>query len=104
MLALCDMSLAYLTKQSIQGAHSYTMSAHQMYVLPDTLRNWPWKRSINSHYRATQAESVAWLESFKPLSVQAQIVFNKCDFSAYIFSAWNLANLTVDFGQASCVL
>lgn len=55
----------------------------QSYVLPDTLRNWPWKRIISPYYRAAQAESVAWLESFKPFSPEAQIWFNKCDFSVY---------------------
>ena len=53
----------------------------QVYCLPYTLRNWPWQRIISPHYRSCQAESVAWLESFKPFSPEAQIAFNKCDFS-----------------------
>ncbi|THH07217.1 hypothetical protein EW146_g9384, partial [Bondarzewia mesenterica] len=57
------------------------MSTPQTYTLPDTLRNWPWTRIISPYYRAAQAESVAWLESFKPFNPQAQIAFNKCDFS-----------------------
>ncbi|KAH9477371.1 Delta(6)-protoilludene synthase [Psilocybe cubensis] len=51
------------------------------YMLPDTLRNWPYERIISPYYRAAQAESVAWLESFKPFSPAAQVAFNKCDFS-----------------------
>lgn len=54
------------------------------YILPDTLRNWPYERIISPHYRAAQAESVAWLESFKPFSPAAQKAFNKCDFSEYL--------------------
>lgn len=51
------------------------------YTLPDTLRNWPYERIISPYYRSAQAESVAWLESFKPFSPAAQVAFNKCDFS-----------------------
>jgi hypothetical protein len=53
----------------------------QAYYLPNTLRNWPWKRIISPHYRAAQVESVAWLESFRPFSPEDQVKFNKCDFS-----------------------
>nr|BBH51498.1 putative sesquiterpene synthase [Clitopilus sp.] len=53
----------------------------KFYTLPDTLRNWPWKREISPYYRQCQAESVAWLESFRPFSPKAQVAFNKCDFS-----------------------
>jgi hypothetical protein len=51
------------------------------YILPDTLRNWPYERIISPYYRAAQAESVAWIESFHPFSPAAQKAFNKCDFS-----------------------
>lgn len=51
------------------------------YMLPDTLRIWPWKNIISPYYRQCQAESVEWLEGFKPFSPKAQVAFNKCDFS-----------------------
>ncbi|KAJ3559506.1 hypothetical protein NM688_g309 [Phlebia brevispora] len=51
------------------------------YHLPDTLRHWPWKADVNPYYQAAKAESVAWIESFKPFSPEAQTSFNKCDFS-----------------------
>ncbi|GLB39974.1 putative terpene synthase family, metal binding domain [Lyophyllum shimeji] len=51
------------------------------YFLPQTLRNWAWQRNISPHYRACQAESVAWLESFKPFTPEVQVAFNKCDCS-----------------------
>ena len=54
------------------------------YILPDTLRNWPYERAISPYYRAAQAESVEWIESFHPFSPAAQKAFNKCDFSEYI--------------------
>ncbi|KAF7795903.1 hypothetical protein EIP86_007070 [Pleurotus ostreatoroseus] len=51
-----------------------------IFYLPDTLRKWPWKRSISPHYLTAHAESVAWIESFKPFSPQAQVAFNKGNF------------------------
>ncbi|KAF8902796.1 isoprenoid synthase domain-containing protein [Gymnopilus junonius] len=52
------------------------------YILPDTLRNWPYaERVISPYYRAAQAESVAWLENFHPFTPAGQKAFNKCDFS-----------------------
>lgn len=51
------------------------------FYLPETLRIWPWKRAISPHYEAAKAESVAWIESFKPFSPEAQLAFNKCNFS-----------------------
>jgi len=54
------------------------------YILPDTLRNWSYERIISPYYRAAQAESVGWIESFHPFSPAAQKAFNKCDFSKKI--------------------
>jgi hypothetical protein len=36
------------------------------YLIPETLRNWSWQRSINPHYRSCKIESMAWMESFNP--------------------------------------
>ncbi|KAJ7753354.1 terpenoid synthase [Mycena maculata] len=75
------------------------MSEPQVYRLPDTLRNWPWKRIISPHYRQAQAESVAWLESFHPFTPVAQRAFNKCDFS--LVSALTFPNATL-YNLRSC--
>ncbi|KAM7218649.1 Isoprenoid synthase domain containing protein [Rhypophila decipiens] len=49
--------------------------------LPDTLRNWPWPRTINPHYEACKRESEAWIESFRAFSPRAQKAFNRCNFN-----------------------
>lgn len=57
------------------------------YMLPNILRDWPYEdRLINTYYRLVQAESVDWLESFRPFTPAAQKAFNKCDFSMYFHS------------------
>ncbi|KAJ7218669.1 isoprenoid synthase domain-containing protein, partial [Mycena pura] len=53
----------------------------RVYHLPDTLCSWPWQPQTNPHYRAAQAESVAWLESFRPFTTDTQSAFNGYDFS-----------------------
>lgn len=58
-----------------------TVPEAPFYILPDTLRNWPYERIISPYYRAAQAESVGWIESFHPFSPAAQKAFNRCDFS-----------------------
>ncbi|KAK7451089.1 hypothetical protein VKT23_012765 [Stygiomarasmius scandens] len=66
---------------STTAASALAPSIPFTYTLPDTLRIWPWERKISPYYRECQADSVAWLESFKPFSPRAQVAFNKCDFS-----------------------
>lgn len=69
---------------SLPTAEAVVDAEPPSYILPDTLRNWPYERIISPYYRAAQAESVAWLESFHPFTPQAQKAFNKCDFSEYL--------------------
>ncbi|KAF8176079.1 terpenoid synthase [Pholiota molesta] len=66
---------------SLPTAEAVVNEEPPSYILPDTLRNWPYERIISPYYRAAQAESVEWLESFHPFTPQAQKAFNKCDFS-----------------------
>lgn len=58
-----------------------TTEAQILLRIPNTLANWPWPRTINSHYESCKAESAAWVESFQAFSPKAQKAFNKCDFS-----------------------
>ena len=51
--------------------------------IPDTLRNWPWPRTINPHYEECKTESEAWIESFKVFGPKAQQAFTKCNFSRF---------------------
>lgn len=57
-----------------------TIPLAEYFTLPLTLRNWPWHRRISPFYKVAQAQSVAWLESFRPFSPQKMAAFNKCDF------------------------
>ncbi|KAJ7121824.1 terpenoid synthase [Mycena crocata] len=51
------------------------------FYIPDTLRNWPWPRSVNPHYQVCKKESAAWCDSFHAFSPKAQKAFNRCDFN-----------------------
>ncbi|KAM7187058.1 terpene cyclase [Naviculisporaceae sp. PSN 640] len=70
--------------------------------LPDTLRNWPWRRTINPHYEECKTESEAWIESFRAFSPRAQKAFNRCNFSLLSSLAW--ANLDRDGCRIGCDL
>ncbi|KAK0670689.1 isoprenoid synthase domain-containing protein [Cercophora samala] len=70
--------------------------------LPDTLRNWPWKRTINPHYEDCKRESEAWIESFQAFSPKAQQAFNRCNFSLLSSLAW--ANLNREGCRIGCDL
>ncbi|KAG1876689.1 terpenoid synthase [Suillus subalutaceus] len=52
--------------------------------IPDLLARWPFPRLLNQHYSEVDAESSAWLESFKVLSPKAQQAFDgyKCSLLA----------------------
>ncbi|KAJ7254123.1 terpenoid synthase, partial [Mycena rebaudengoi] len=70
----------------------------EVYHLPDTLRTWPWHYMINEHYRQAQAASVAWLESFRPFTPDAQRAFNKINgslFIALVFPKASFDNLRI---------
>ncbi|ESK84101.1 terpenoid synthase [Moniliophthora roreri MCA 2997] len=51
------------------------------FVIPNTLRSWPWPRFCNVHYEECKAESSAWCERFGAFSPKAQKAFNRCDFN-----------------------
>jgi Delta6-protoilludene synthase len=51
----------------------------KMLYLPETMKNWPWKRAINPHYEEVTAESNTWFKSFKPFNEKSQHAFDKCD-------------------------
>lgn len=55
-------------------------SSPQLLYLPDTLKNWPWPRVINPHYKEMAAESNAWAKSFKLFNPKSQYAYEKCDF------------------------
>ncbi|KAM5542450.1 hypothetical protein V8D89_003909 [Ganoderma adspersum] len=53
-------------------------SAKILYI-PDTMSAWPWPRKINPLYEEVEAESIAWMESFKPYTPESQTAHNKGD-------------------------
>ncbi|KAJ7611371.1 terpenoid synthase [Mycena polygramma] len=61
-------------------------------ALPDTLRSWPWPRSINPYYEACKKESCAWCEGFHAFDARAQKAFNLCDFNLLASLAFPLLN------------
>ncbi|KAK4107373.1 terpenoid synthase [Canariomyces notabilis] len=70
--------------------------------LPDTLRHWPWPRTINPHYEDCKRESEAWIESFRAFSPRAQRAYNRCNFSLLSSLAW--ANLNREGCRIGCDL
>lgn len=53
-------------------------SAKILYI-PDTMSTWPWARKLNPLYEEVDAESIAWMESFKPYTPESQTAHNKGD-------------------------
>ena len=47
--------------------------------IPDTMSTWPWARKLNPLYEEVDAESIAWMESFKPYTPESQTAHNKGD-------------------------
>jgi hypothetical protein len=47
-------------------------------ILPDIMRNWPFKRTINPAYKTVEAESTAWYYSFRNNSDKIKAAFVKC--------------------------
>jgi hypothetical protein len=73
-----------------------------VFYIPDTLRNWPWPRSINPNYEVCKAESSAWCESFNAFSPKAQKAFNACDFSQCFLPS--LSEIVADIDTQICLL
>ncbi|KAJ7454224.1 terpenoid synthase [Mycena latifolia] len=61
-------------------------------TIPDTLRSWPWPRSINPYYEECKIESSEWCEGFKAFDAKAQKAFNLCDFNLLASLAFPLLN------------
>ncbi|KAJ7720443.1 terpenoid synthase [Mycena metata] len=62
------------------------------FLIPNTLRSWPWPRQLNPHYSICKAESSAWCEGFKAFDARAQKSFNRCDFNLLASLAFPLLN------------
>ncbi|KAK0443679.1 terpenoid synthase [Desarmillaria tabescens] len=60
--------------------------------LPDTLTYWPWTRRINPHYEEVKAASQAWFRSFRAFGPEAQLAFDRCDFSLLCSLAYPTAS------------
>lgn len=61
------------------------------YSFPDFMEGWPFPTRPSCASDKSNAESKAWVESYKPFSEKAQRAFNKCDFGS--FAARAFANL-----------
>jgi hypothetical protein len=55
--------------QRVEACVPGSMAAQPLfYILPDTLRNWPYKRIISPRYHAAEDECLAWLKTLMPVS------------------------------------
>ncbi|KAH0585895.1 hypothetical protein J132_11352 [Termitomyces sp. J132] len=61
-----------------------TNPSESVFVLPDPLVQWPWKRILNPHYLQAKAESSAWIQSFNgiPYHVQQAMDLSKIELLA----------------------
>ncbi|KAF8676198.1 hypothetical protein AX14_004978, partial [Amanita brunnescens Koide BX004] len=50
----------------MQPAEDTSSPATSVLYLPDTLKDWPWKRAINPHYQEILVECEAWFSKFMP--------------------------------------
>lgn len=60
---------------------SPSLNMSQQYLLPDLLREWPWKRDLSPFYSEAKLQSSTWVESLSPFSRRGQTAFNACDLS-----------------------
>nr|WDV18262.1 sesquiterpene synthase [Ganoderma sinense] len=54
-------------------------NSENILYIPDTMSAWPWPRKLNPLYEEVEAESIAWMESFKPYTPESQTAHNKGD-------------------------
>ncbi|KZS92130.1 terpenoid synthase [Sistotremastrum niveocremeum HHB9708] len=52
-----------------------SIASSDTYRIPEMLKNWPWPRRINPHFKGASSASAAWLEQFKPESPAVQKTF-----------------------------
>ncbi|KAK4445273.1 terpenoid synthase [Podospora aff. communis PSN243] len=55
--------------------------AGELVTVPDFLRDWPWKRSLNKHYEEAKAASLEWFQGFRAFDPKSEDAFNRCDFA-----------------------
>jgi hypothetical protein len=55
------------------------MAEEKIVYLPETMKNWPWKRCINPNYEEMKNASNLWLSGFQPFTQRSQFAFDKCD-------------------------
>ncbi|PIL37706.1 terpene synthase [Ganoderma sinense ZZ0214-1] len=53
------------------------------------MSDWPWPRKLNPLYEEVEAESIAWLESFKPYTQDSQRAHNQGDFGRLAALVWS---------------
>ncbi|KAG5721588.1 Pentalenene synthase [Termitomyces sp. T112] len=63
-----------------------------VFFLPDTLANWPWTRTISPFYLQAQADSSAWIQSFKIFTAGEQRAFDLCNFNLLASLGYPLEN------------
>ncbi|KAF8665201.1 hypothetical protein AX14_006620 [Amanita brunnescens Koide BX004] len=57
----------------MQPAEDLSSPATSVLYLPDTLKDWPWKRTINPHYQEVHVECEAWISKFMPFLTELHI-------------------------------
>nr|BBH51503.1 putative sesquiterpene synthase [Clitopilus sp.] len=50
------------------------------FTIPDTLRNWPWKRVLNPHQKVCEEEAADWMRSCGAFTPKSQNAFDRCSF------------------------
>ncbi|KAI0062482.1 terpenoid synthase [Artomyces pyxidatus] len=78
------------------------MPSTSQLVLPDSLAQWPWKRTINPHYAEVKAESDAWIQGLRAFGPKAQKAFDMCDFA--LLAALTYPNLDKEELRIGCDL
>lgn len=53
------------------------------YTIPDLLENWPFRTQVNPYATHLNAESLAWVESYKVFDRARQDTFNSWNFGAF---------------------
>ncbi|KAL1889980.1 hypothetical protein Sste5346_008559 [Sporothrix stenoceras] len=67
-------------KSPVQQTTTLTSGDDSTLYIPETLKDWPWPRSINPFYEITASESLDWLHSYQFFPPKAQLKFDRCDY------------------------
>ena len=57
----------------MQPAEDMSSPTTSVLYIPDTLKDWPWKRAINPHYQEVHVECEAWVSKFMPSLAELHI-------------------------------